>query len=567
MTGEIMNRHIGEDYADFIVDYRTNPEIERLFPDAIIHRIDDDYAVLHLPVSEFENRMARGLRLLIVPSLFGLVSEISLEASGILRIRSIPDFNLMGAGVLIGIIDTGINYTLPAFRRQDGSTKIHSLWDQTIQSSEGFPFESYFGTEYSEEQINQALQAEDPFSVVPSNDENGHGTMLAGVAAGTQDSTAGFYGVAPDAELVIVKLKQAKQYLREYFALPEGAVCYQENDIMWGIYYCLLISRQLGRPLALCMALGTSQSAHDGSAPISQMLSRYADSPHIGIVAAAGNEGNLGRHFSGEIDPAIGSVSVELNVGENDKGFSIQLWGDAPGIYSIDILSPSGEYIPRIVASLQLNRRISFVFEQTIIYIEYQTVESETGDQLILMNFHDTTAGTWRFTVYEQGDLRGRFNMWLPMGDFISRETYFTQPDIYTTIVTPGNSTIPLTVTAYNPSGGALFVNAGRGFTRSDVIKPELAAPGVNYTAPALDGSYVNYTGTGVASAHATGIVALFLEWGVVRGNQTSFDTMEIKKYLIRGARRSGNLTYPNRDWGYGMMDVYNTFDVLRQST
>ncbi len=567
MTEDLIGRHIGEDYSDFIIDYRTNPEISRLFPDALIHNINDIYAVIHLPVSQFANRTSRNFRLLIIPQIYGLVSEVSLEASGVERLQSIPGFDLRGEGVLIGIVDTGINYTLPAFLRQDGTSKVYSIWDQTIQSTEGAPFATYYGTEYNSTQINQALQAEDPYLLVPSSDENGHGTMLAAVAAGTENPSEGFYGVAPAAELIIVKLKQAKQYLREFYALPEDVVAYQENDIMWGVYYCLQVARQAGRPLALCIGVGTSQSAHDGTAPLSQLISRYADYPQIGIVTAAGNEGNLGRHFSGVIDPAIGSTSVELNVGENDKGFSIQLWGDAPGIYSIDILSPSGEYIPRIAAGLQLSRKISFVFERTTIYVEYQTVELETGDQLILLNFHDATAGTWKFTVYEQANLVGRFNMWLPMGNFISRDTYFIQPDIYTTIVTPGNSTVPITVTAYNPAGGALYVNAGRGFTRTNQIKPDLAAPGVNYTAPALNGSYTSYTGTGVASAHTTGIVALLLEWGIVRENQASFDTMEIKKYLIRGARRSSNLTYPNRDWGYGILDIYNTFDVLRQSS
>jgi subtilisin family serine protease len=150
------------------------------------------------------------------------------------------------------------------------------------------------------------------------------------------------------------------------------------------------------------------------------------------------------------------------------------------------------------------------------------------------------------------------------MNDFISEGTYFIQPDIYTTIVTPGTSIIPIAITAYNSVNGTLFVNASRGYSRSNTIKPELAAPGVNYLAPSITGGYIRYTGTGVAAAHATGIVALVLEWGVVKGNQPNIDTLEIKKYLIRGARRSNNMIYPNRDWGYGTLDLYNTFNVLR---
>jgi subtilisin family serine protease len=284
----------------------------------------------------------------------------------------------------------------------------------------------------------------------------------------------------------------------------------------------------------------------------------------VGITTAAGNEGNRARHFHAVIDPAVGSTAVELNVGENEVGFFMELWGDAPGIYSIDILSPTGEYIPRIAAALQVKRDISFIFEETDISITYQTVESQTGDQLIRFNFRNVSAGTWRFTVYLQGNLPGGFHIWLPADDFISEDTYFIQPDIYTTVVSPGTAIVPITVTAYNPVSGTLYVNSSRGYTRSNTIKPELAAPGVNYHAPDVKGTYSNFTGTGVASAHMAGIVALALEWGVVRGNAPSFDTQEIKKYLIRGAKRSRNLTYPNRDWGYGMVDIFNTFDVLR---
>jgi len=560
-----MSRYMGEDYVDFIIDTRTNLNISELFPNAVVHKINNTYSILHLPVSQFDDRLMRGARLLLLPTVFGLTSEAALDASGVDRIRSLPDFNLRGGGTLIAIIDTGINYALPVFKKPDGTTKIHSIWDQNIQSGTA-PFELNFGSEYSMNQINQAISSQNSLDVVPSMDENGHGTMLAAVAAGTQDSSAGFSGVAPDAELVIVKLAQAKRYLRDFYSIPEGVVCYQENHIMWGVQYCLLVSRQMNKPIIICMGLGTSQSSHDGTAPLSIMLSDYADYPHIGIVMPAGNEGNLGRHFFGRIDPAIGKIVMELDVGESDKGFSMCLWGSAPGIYSIDIISPSGEYIPRIPASLQVSRRITFIFEETIIYIEYQTVELGTGDQLIMLNFKNTAAGTWRFTVYAQGDLVGEFHVWLPMGDFITRETHFLQPDIYTTVLTPGNAYVPITVTAYNPIGGALYVNASRGYTRSNVVQPELAAPGVNYIAPALNGGYTNYTGSGVASAHTAGIVALLMEWGVVRGNQTSFDTVEIKKYLIRGAERSENLTYPNREWGYGVLNLFNTFDVLRQN-
>ncbi|MDF2906453.1 MAG: hypothetical protein K0R34_1774 [Herbinix sp.] len=563
MTEEEKTRIISEDYADLIVNYSSNPMILQRIPNATIHIMNEAFAILHVPVTQLAGKGFGAYGYSTLPYLCGLASEVSLEASKITELRNYPNFNLRGQGVLIGIVDTGINYSLPTFKKADGSTKVAALWDQTIQSGIS-PFNTEFGTEYRQEQINQALATQNPLDIVPSTDENGHGTMLAGIAVGTENNREDFAGVAPDAELVVVKLMQAKKYIRDFYNIREGVVCYQENSIMWGVQYCVQVARQLNRPISICLGIGTSQDAHDGNSSLSSFLSILADFPKTGVVTAIGNEGNRGRHFHGVIDPNSHTTTVELNVGEEDKAFSMEIWGDAPGIYSMDILSPAGEYIPRIPPSLRVSREISFIFEETIILLDYQTVENLTGDQLILLRFRDTTPGIWRFTVYGQSDLSTGFHVWLPMGDFISTQTYFIQADIYTTIIAPGSAAVPITVTAYNPTSGTLYVNASRGYTRSNIVKPELAAPGVNYIAPNLTGGFQNYSGTGVASAHTAGVVALALEWGVVLGNQPNLDTIEIKNYLIRGAKRSGNLAYPNRDWGYGMVDLYNTYNALR---
>lgn len=272
----------------------------------------------------------------------------------------------------------------------------------------------------------------------------------------------------------------------------------------------------------------------------------------------------MARHYYGEIDPQIGSNTVELNVSEEDKGFTIELWGNPPGIYSVDILSPSGEYIPRIPPALMVSRVISFIFETTRIFVNYQLIESQTGDQLILFRFENASAGIWRFNVYGHGDMATGFHMWLPMGDFITRDTYFIQPNIYTTVLDPGTAIIPITVTTYNPINENLYVNSSRGFTRDNIIKPEIAAPGVNYLAPTLSHTFEPFTGTSVSTAHTAGVVALMLEWGTVRGNDPGMDSGELKNHLIRGARRRANIVYPNRDWGYGILDIINVFESMR---
>ncbi|NLP17317.1 MAG: S8 family peptidase [Clostridiales bacterium] len=562
MIDEDRTRIIGDEYFDLIVKYRTNTQVLNLFEDATLHIMNDLYAVLHVPVEQFLEKLS-SIRYAEIPLLFGLTDEVSLDATRVLDLRRTAAFNLKGEGVIIAIIDTGIDYTNPIFRRPDGTTKIISIWDQSIHTGPS-PEEANFGTIYTAEQINQALISDDPFAIVPSVDENGHGTMLAGIAAGNDVEEEDFYGVAPDSDLVIVKLRNAKQSVRNFFLVPETSICFQENHIMWAMQYCVDVARQLNRPLVICLGFGSSQGGHTGRSPVSVIVNILADIPNTGIVISAGNEGNMARHYYGEIDPQIGSNTVELNVSEEDKGFTIELWGNPPGIYSVDILSPSGEYIPRIPPALMVSRVISFIFETTRIFVNYQLIESQTGDQLILFRFENASAGIWRFNVYGHGDMATGFHMWLPMGDFITRDTYFIQPNIYTTVLDPGTAIIPITVTTYNPINENLYVNSSRGFTRDNIIKPEIAAPGVNYLAPTLSHTFEPFTGTSVSTAHTAGVVALMLEWGTVRGNDPGMDSGELKNHLIRGARRRANIVYPNRDWGYGILDIINVFESMR---
>lgn len=565
MMGEEDRRRItSEDYIDFLVDPRVYPAgLLSEFTDPIIQPINDAVAVVYVPRSEYTVEDLGRIEFTAIPNLNGLVSVESLESSGVFDIRESVNFNLMGSGVLVGIVDTGIDYTNPIFQHDDGSTKIASIWDQTIDSEDRYPFNYYFGREYLREEINEALASDDPLSVVPSMDEHGHGTMLAGIAAGRDVEEEGFYGVAPDAELVVVKLRQAKEVWREFYVIPDDSVCYQGNHIMWGVQYCIQVANNLGRPIAICLGVGTSQEAHDGRSFLSNLATIVSGISGCALVVAAGNEGSLGRHFFGTIEAGFNNVLVEMIVGE-EEGFTMELWGESPGVFSIDILSPNGEYIPRIPASLRVHRVIRFVFEETTIYLDYHTVELDTGDQLILLRFEKPTPGLWRFNVYSRGDIDSNFHIWLPMGDFITNETFFSQPDIYTTVLAPGTAVGPITVTAYNPSNENLYLNASRGFNRVGDVTPELAAPGVNYLAPTLSNGFELYTGTSVAAAHTAGIAALMLEWGIVDGNYPGMNTIIIKNYLMRGARRSQGLTYPNREWGYGIVDIFNTFAILR---
>nr|WP_314464331.1 S8 family peptidase [uncultured Clostridium sp.] len=550
------------DYADFFVSFCEDVSVLEQYETGSINVINYFYAVVHLPVSIMTENVISRMGYASIPTLFGLVSQTSLEASGIPAIRNNPNLNLKGRGVLIGIADTGIDYTNPVFQYNDKTTRIASIWDQTVipeKGSENVPY----GTEYSREQINEALQADDPYSIVPSRDEIGHGTMVAGIAAGNEDLQNGFSGVAPECELVIVKLKPAKTYLKEFFRIPDDAVAYQENDFIYGIQYLMDYAALRNQPIVMCIALDTAQYAHDGRGTTSNWLSFHSTRPRLGILIAVGNEGIARRHFGGSITEESGYETVELNVGPNESGFSMELWGTVPNTFFIDITSPSGEYIPIINLRFDETREISFIFEPTIIYVDSQLVESQSGDQLILLRFTRPTQGRWKFNVYSKGIIPINFNMWLPMGNFIGPDTFFIKSDPNITLLSLSCAVNLLSVTAYNTADNSLYINAGRGFTRVNIVKPEIAAPGVDILSPSLNHGFVRVTGTSAAAAHVAGAAALMFEWGIVKGNYPEMNTEDLKVFMIRGAKRAADLVYPNYEWGYGILDVFNIFRAL----
>lgn len=554
-------------YFDILIKYNGNPESLRQFEQYSIQLMSDTFAVIYVPIAQIGNRVINEFGYSAIPKCYSLTDLQSLEASGITRLRRVQALNLRGNGVLVGIIDTGIDYTNPLFRHPDGTTRIAAIWDQSIESTDRYPrtlFPAYFGTEYTADQINEALRSPNPLQIVPSMDEIGHGTALAGIAAGSEDRDNDFSGVAPDAELLIVKLKKAKQNLMDFFLIPEDAVCYQENDIIWAVKYLVDTAIRLRKPIAICIGLGTSQGSHDDSGFLNETVSVAGDFPEVAITTSAGNEGNRGRHFSGTVNPGGGPVEVNLAVGEGEASFSFEFWGTPPMIYTLDITAPNGEYIPPITGRLRETRSYNFIFDKTTIDVDYEMIESNSGLQVILLRFINPTQGTWRFNVYGRGDLRGTFHMWLPSGNFISENTTFFNADPYTTITSPGTVIVPITLTAYNSNTNTLYPNAGRGYPLTNEISPNLAAPGVNILCPGLNHSYIHLTGTSAAAAHTAGITALILEWSILQGNYPGLDTIAINNFLIRGASRSTSLQYPNREWGYGIIELFNAYNFFR---
>lgn len=498
-----------------------------------------------------------------IPKCYGLLDVSSLESTGILKIRRQPYLDLFGREVMIGFIDTGIDYTDSLFINDDGTTRIETIWDQTIL--DGIPPKGFsYGAEYTKEQINEALKSSDPYAVVPSKDENGHGTMMAGVAAGGIDVSNDFSGVAPMSSLLVVKLKEAKPYLREFYGIREEANCYQENDILVGIQYLVNVAKEARRPLVICLGVGTNSGDHNGSSVLSDFINVLGDYTGLSIITGVGNEANRGHHFRGEIEDKDDFTKIEIRVGEQERAFSMEIWGSVPNSFSISIISPTGEVIPRIPARLDFSQSFSFVLERTRIFMDYRIIEARAGDELAFIRFSDPTPGIWTIEVYSDNNPQ-TIDAWLPMSNLITEDTYFLEPDPFITITEPGNAKSPITVATYNHVDDSIFINSGRGNTRNNLAKPDITAPGVDVYVPTGGGNYTRKTGSSIAVAHVAGATALAFEWAIVQGKRTSKNYISVKQFLIRGAHREDDMQYPNPIWGYGTLDLYQSFESLRQ--
>lgn len=558
-----------EDTADFISTYSALPEqLSAMTGIECIDFVSRQFAVLHIPMDDLESPMNFSYYTYsAIPKLYSLLDTDSMEASGILPASRVPAFGNQGQGVLIGFVDTGIDYQNPLFRKADGSSRILGIWDQTLETGAPDPvngFQALYGTQYSKEEIDQALAAPDPLALVPSADENGHGTFLASVAAGGEDPDQDFTGAAPRASIAMVKLKPAKAYLRDFYLIREGADAYQENDIMMGVAYLLHLARRFSMPLVICLGLGTNQGSHVGKSPLGLYLDDINIYAGTAVITAAGNETGYGHHYRAVTRPEETLQTVELNVGEKDSGFSMEFWAQDVDIYRVGFISPTGEVVDPLPSSTEEENVIRFLVEQTEITVFSSIVNTATGSQMVFIRFKDPMPGIWNLTVSSALNITGAFHIWLPSRGFISDTTYFLRPDPDTLVTGPGNSQYALTVSAYDHTTGGIYIHSSRGFSRSGQIKPELAAPGVNITGAGLRSSFVQRSGTSAAAAHAAGAAAILLHWGILERNDPFMNTSAIKTYLIRGAKRNPALTYPNREFGYGTLDLYQAFLRLR---
>lgn len=425
--------------------------------------------------------------------------------------------SLYGEGVLIAIIDSSIDYAHPDFRNGDGSTRILSLWDQTIDSEmlnredsmffyappEGFTI----GTLFTEEMINVALAQttiQERRKIVPSVDVSGHGTHVAGIACGNGRQSNGRYrGVAPLSNILVVKLGDI-----------EGVSFPRTTRMIEGIEYAVRFAEKLGMPVAINLSFGNNYGSHSGNDMMADYLDGIAVRWKSSICTGTGNEGNTGRHAEGVLSAGVEQeISMTISVGETSM--NVQLWKEYQDSFTVEILSPDNQ---KMTLRNNENRIILERFGESILAVNYGTPSPFQLLQEIYMEWIPLEtyipSGIWRFRLIPEKIKAGRYDFWLPAGNYVQSSTRFLRPSVNTTLTIPSTTRRFISVGAYNGNTGQIAAFSGRGYTRTNQVKPDMVAPGVDILSAAPNNSYTMRSGTSMATPFVTGSAALLLEWG-----------------------------------------------------
>ena len=475
-------------------------------------------------------------------------TDVGRQVSCIDIVQDMP-LSLRGKGTLIGIVDSGIDYENAEFRNEDGTTRIVSLWDQSVN---GRPPAGYLaGTEYTREQIDAALATEDKEvrrQMVKTSDVSGHGTAVAGIAAGNGRGSEGrrFRGAAPEAELIIVKM-----------GAPREGGFPRTTELMRGVDYIVRKAVEFRRPVAINISFGNTYGSHDGTSLVERFLNDIADMWKNVICIGSGNEGASAGHVSGKVRRQI-SETVELAVQQREPALSIQIWKSYVDEMGVSVISPSGRQAGPFYEFLGAQRYILGDTELLIYYGEPKPYSVKQEIYLSLLPGKQyIESGVWKIVLTPGRIVDGEYQMWLPTQSSLNMGTAFLQPNSMSTLTIPSTASLAVTVAAYDARTFSYADFSGRGpagmYEGENVLKPDIAAPGVRVTAPVPGGGYQSFSGTSFAAPFVTGSAALLMEWGIVRGNDPYLYGEKVKAYLRKGAKQlAGYERWPNALLGYG---------------
>lgn len=442
-------------------------------------------------------------------------------------------FGLFGRGTIVAVIDTGIRAESMEFRNADGSTRILNIWDQTT------------GTEYDRSQIDEALQNETKDTAgIPGADVLGHGTQVAAIACGSS-------GVAAQADILVVKLGLAAKN-----GFP------RTTQLMEALDYVVRKAIDYGKPLAVNISFGNNYGDHTGSSLLENFINDIADSWKCSICIGSGNEGLGAVHTGGTLTEDM-EETVELAVSSYETGLSIQIWKDYWDDIAVEIIAPSGRNLGRI----QENSRVSRIRYEDMELLTYFgepspfRIRQEIYIDMIPQTVY-IQSGLWKLRLIPRSIRNGRYDMWLPAQGALNFGTGFTSPDSASTFTIPSAAAKAVTVGAYDAGTGSAAPFSGQGYIveigGSLMVKPELAAPGVNVLVPSVSGM-ARVSGTSYATPFVTGSAALLMEWGIVRGNDAFLYGEKLKAYLIKGAEPLAGAAVPDTQTGWGRLCLKNS--------
>lgn len=451
-------------------------------------------------------------------------------------------YGLYGRGILIGFIDTGIDYTDLAFRNADGTTRIEYIYDLSLG-----------GEVYKKNQIDQALKEKDPYLVVPSQDIIGHGTHVAGIACAGGEISKEYYGVAPESSIIMVKSG------RGLFSLS--------TNIMKGLKFLIDKSNELKMPLVINISLSTNDGAHNGTSLLEQYISTISKSERVTIVIAAGNEGNASHHIGGDLTE---TTVINFSISGDETYVVMNLYKSVLPQISIEIISPRGVGTGEIVIREGLVEGVVSGNRYRI----YNTgpkpfdISGEIGISLVNDSYY-ILEGVWTLKIRLLNKYKGIYDMWLPISEGLNKNTKFLSPTIDGTLGIPATVSNIISVGSYNPVSKTISPFSGRG-RRNPLYyeaEPTIVAPGEDIIAPVPNGVYDRKTGTSMAAPHISGMSALLMEWGIIKGNDSYLYGERLKYYMIMGAKKERtDVEYPNTSWGYGEACLEETIKRLIDS-
>lgn len=580
-TWEVIVRYV-RDGLDQIKELLSLHGFASMIPYVTV--LDNSYAILILPESLINLAAALdGIIYMEKPKSIFFAVGAAKRASCITALQSGSDFfdsaegqiagrrNLTGKNCLVAVIDSGIDYAHPDFRNEDGTTRIAALWDQTLDAEvlnkreteendwiEYQPPEGYAdGVLFTREQINFALasdSAEMRQKIVPSRDISGHGTHVAGIAAGNGRASMGRYkGVAYESDLLIVKL-----------GTPEKNAFPKTTELMKAVDFCVRMAENMKLPAAINLSFGNNYGSHSGTSLIETFLNDMADHHQCSIVTGTGNEGAGTAHYQNQIKS--GKVQeVELAVSRYERKLNLQIWKRYQDELKIEVLLPDGKSSGQLIGEGTL--RIEFAAVDLLIF--YGEPSPYSMYQEIYIDFipreQFIPSGLWRIRITAGKIANGVYDLWLPSGGMLNTETGFSYPSEIRTLTIPSTSSKVISVAAYDSHTDSVAVFSGRGYTAwTNQVKPDLAAPGVNIVAPSPGGGYVSKSGTSMAAPFVTGSATLMMEWGIGQGNDLFLYGEKLKAYLIKGARQIAAVReYPNPLLGWGVLCLRESLPVF----